>query len=104
MAIKQANPTIPLTDQDREALDDIFEKVEVEVRFVPVQTEDYQNLKSTRGKVLSHSYRLKHNLDNLIAVMVKFHPRRCSGDSISHPEENEYQIGEAGKVRRYIGT
>ncbi|MBD0363936.1 MAG: hypothetical protein ICV55_14380 [Coleofasciculus sp. C3-bin4] len=30
MAIKQANPTIPLTDQDREALDDIFEKVEVE--------------------------------------------------------------------------
>jgi hypothetical protein len=26
----QMSPTIPLTDQDREALDEIFEKVEVE--------------------------------------------------------------------------
>ena len=53
---------------------------------------------------LSLSYRLKQNLDNLITVVVKFHPHRCSGDSISHPGAIEHQTGEAGKVRRYAGT
>ncbi len=53
-------------------LDTIVNKV----RFVPVQMEDVMS-KVYTGQGLSLSYRLKRNLDNLIAVMVQFHARRC---------------------------
>jgi hypothetical protein len=42
MASKQASATIPLTDQDKEALDDIFKKVEVEeIREIEATVAQY---------------------------------------------------------------